>query len=129
LSVTRDKVLVVDDDALIRETIAVLLRARGYAVTCARDGAEAVQAIERHDSSGLPFRLVVLDIHLPVLDGETLLQYLQRRGGSIPVIAMSADRVALDAAAALGAWTTMPKPLDLDQLLSVVSSTLERHTV
>ncbi len=117
-------VLVVEDDRLICEMVAILLRARGCAVEQAHDGLAALQIVEQHLPPAPPLNLILLDVRLPLLDGQDLLGYLRKRGISVPVIAMSSHREALAAAASLGAQATVEKPFDLDQLLALVQRSL-----
>jgi DNA-binding NtrC family response regulator len=63
------RILVVDDEATIRLTLEMLLRRRGYIVTCASNGAEALAAIERQ-----PFDLLLLDLKMPGLSGLDIAQ-------------------------------------------------------
>ena len=58
------RILVVDDEATIRLTLEMLLRRRGYAVTCASNGVEALALIEQQ-----PFALLLLDLKMPGLSG------------------------------------------------------------
>ncbi len=117
----RPVILVVEDDRLMCEMIAVLLRAEGYAPECARDGLEALEAIERHQPPADPISLILLDAHLPILEGEQLLTYLRKRGLKIPVVAISSDAEALATAASLGADATVEKPFTFEHLLGVVT--------
>ena len=123
-NVPKPLVLVVEDDRLICEMVAILLRARGCAVEQAHDGLAALQIVERHLPPASPLSLILLDVRLPLLDGQYLLGYLRKRDISVPVIAMSGHREALATAAALGAQATVEKPFDLDQLLALVHRSL-----
>jgi len=103
--------------------LSVVLRAHGYATERARDGAAALQALESRRGNEPPFQLVLLDLRLPVLDGEKLLIYLQTHYADLPVIVTSGDPAALAAARTLGARVVIEKPLDFDALLALV----DRH--
>ena len=76
--------LVVDDDARLREFIRVNLEMEGYAVREAASAEEALAAIEDQRA-----RLVLLDVVMPGVDGWEMLQRMQERHGSIPVIMFS----------------------------------------
>src|SRR5438067_707890 len=90
----------------------------------ADDVAQAIQAIERHLPPAPPLSLVLLDVRLPVLDGQQILQYLKRRQIKVPVVAISGHPEALADAAALGADSTVEKPFDFQRLLALVQQTV-----
>jgi excisionase family DNA binding protein len=108
-------VLVVDDDAGLREYLRVNLEQAGYSVREAGSGQEALVAIadERPD-------LVLLDVVMPGLDGWQLLRRLEERHGSIPVIMFSGqvDERAAAQATELGARGFIGKPFDSEELLA-----------
>ena len=108
-------VLVVDDDARLREYMRVNLEIEGYTVREA-DGAEsALAAIEDQAPD-----LVLLDVVMPGIDGWQLLQRLQERHGSIPVIMFSGtvDEKSAAEAAERGARGFVGKPFDPQELLT-----------
>jgi two-component system response regulator MprA len=114
-------VLIVEDEAPLRELLAELLREEGYHVAEAADGVEALRILESRDPAR-SIRVVLLDMMLPHLDGAGVLRYLAARGGETPpVIAMSASNERLADARAAGAHLALVKPLDLDQLLDTVA--------
>lgn len=120
------RVLVVEDEPPVRELVADLLRDEGYVVEEARDGAEAIQAIDAYAEASEQACLVLLDMMLPRVDGIGVLRHLADRHLPIPVVAMSASRGALAAAENAGARMTMPKPFDIDELLDVVARNCRR---
>jgi excisionase family DNA binding protein len=108
-------VLVVDDDDRIREYMRVNLEMEGYTVREAAGADEALQAIE----DGAP-DLVLLDVVMPGIDGWQMLQKLQERHGSIPVIMFSGqveERTAGEAEER-GARGFVGKPFDPQELLA-----------
>ncbi len=117
-------VLVVDDDAHIREVARFALAKAGYTVELAHDGACALERIER----GPKFDLIVLDVLMPELDG---LAVCRRLAGRVPIVMLSsrgeeADRVlGLD----LGADDYLAKPFSPRELVSRVAAVLRRATV
>lgn len=115
-------ILVVDDDPAIREIMALALGDEGYAVATAADGAKALRLVER----GLP-SAVLLDLSMPTLDGRGFLRGLVARGIILPVIIISAERDARRAAAELGAAAVLPKPFDLDEMLTTVDRVCHRQ--
>jgi excisionase family DNA binding protein len=113
-SSTGPLVLVVDDDARIREYVRVNLEMEGYLVREASSADEALQAIEDQAPE-----LVLLDVVMPGVDGWQMLQRMQERHGSIPVIMFSGqvdERTASDAEQR-GARGFVGKPFDPQQLI------------
>lgn len=106
------KILIVDDEAVIRTLLTRILKGAGYAVTDAENGVEALEKIgtERFD-------LVLLDIMMPALDGWGVLARLRGRADAPPVLVLSAyaepDRALLE-----GAIGCIRKPFRSSDLLS-----------
>jgi CheY-like chemotaxis protein len=118
--VERDQcyVLVVDDDADTRGALVAILEAEGYQVAEAEHG---LAALERLRESRCPC-VIVLDLFMPKMNGWRFREE-QRRDpslASIPVIVISADPTATRQVTDLGVEAAMTKPLDYDQLLTVV---------
>ena len=108
-------VLVVDDEPAIREVITTLLEDEGYSVRHAKDGLEALDAI-----NGDQIDLIVSDVVMPRLDGASLVRKLRRRGHLMPVVLMSAVCADVD----LPGVRFVPKPFEIDRLLGTVASAL-----
>ena len=107
-------VLVVDDDARLREFMRVNLEMEGYSVREAASADEALDALEDQAPE-----LVLLDVVMPGVDGWQMLQRMQERHGSIPVIMFSGkvdDESAADAESR-GARAFVGKPFDPQQLI------------
>jgi CheY-like chemotaxis protein len=123
------QVLVVDDDAGIRETIRLILEASGYAVAEAHDGAEALERLR----AGTVRYVVVLDYTLPHLDGPTLLRTLEadpalagRHAAALVSARREVDEPELrDLCARLGV-PILPKPFEMDELLDTVAALARR---
>ena len=114
------RILIVDDDPLIREMLATVLRDAGYETTCAADGREA---LELFDAS--PADLVIADILMPDGDGMQAIRKLRRRRPGIKVLAISGGSEMesaryLRAAESFGATRTLVRPFDNRQLLDAV---------
>jgi CheY-like chemotaxis protein len=118
-------VLIVEDDAAIRDLIEDLLRDRGYAVSVAESGIDALEQIREN-----PPDLVVLDLMLPGMNGWTFLEHKAREQNrslaGIPVLVVSASGPkGLGDAQELGAPVYLAKPFDIDHLLHEVERLCE----
>jgi excisionase family DNA binding protein len=107
-------VLIVDDDERVREFVRINLEVEGYAVREAAGAEEALAAIEDQAPA-----LVLLDVVMPGVDGWQMLQRMQERFGSIPVIMFSGkvDETAPGDAERRGASGFIGKPFDPAQLV------------
>ncbi|HEY7908423.1 MAG TPA: response regulator [Thermomicrobiales bacterium] len=108
-------ILVVEDSEEIRDLIADTLTDEGYAVECASNGAEALVAVERDAPA-----LVLLDLHMPVLDGWGFARALTARALHIPIIVLTAATNAARYSKELGAVGCIRKPFALMDLLKTV---------
>jgi len=117
------RLLLVEDDTMIGETVRDVLRAENFAVDWVRDGNAADTALASEQ-----FDLVLLDLGLPRLDGVEVLRRLRARKDATPVLIVTArdavpDRIAgLDA----GADDYVLKPYDLDELLARIRALIRR---
>ena len=116
------KILVVEDDTTVRETLALNLGQEGYAVATAEDG-EAGLNLARSESPDL----VVLDVMLPKLDGLTVCRIL-RRESDVPIILLTARGTETDKIIGLetGADDYIVKPFSLGEFLARVRAALRR---
>jgi CheY-like chemotaxis protein len=114
-------VLVVDDDDLVREAIANLLRAKGYGVSTCENGRQALELLR----GGHWPNLIVLDLLMPHMNGWEFraAQLRDSAWAQIPVITLSADRSAQ--AMSIAAEACLAKPIDADQFLSAIEQALE----
>lgn len=124
---SRLRILVVDDDPANREVAEVILRAAGHTVTLVGDGSDAVRlCIEE----GQLFDLVVMDIAMPVMDGEEATRRLKShpRTRHIPVLCCSAkaSHANQDDGVEAGCDHYLTKPFRRAQLLEAVEETLAR---
>lgn len=113
-------VLVVDDEALIRWSLAEMLGERGYAVTEAGDARMALAAIE---SAERPFDVVLLDYRLPDSADLRLLEKVRRLLPAARVIMITAHNSPelAQGAAALGAYRVISKPFEVESLAALVN--------
>ena len=112
-------VLVVDDEALIRWSVAEMLSERGYLVTEAGDGRTATAAVE---SAAEPFDVVLLDYRLPDSADFRLLERVRRMAPTSQVIMITAHNSPelAQRAAALGAFRVISKPFEVESLAALV---------
>ena len=116
-------ILVVDDDALIRELLSSWLDHRGYGVKTAENGQ---QALEIHQQHG--FDLILLDIMMPDMNGFDVLTALKAAGNTTPVVVMSAltDLKSVVTCIKLGAEDFLSKPIESELLWARINASLEK---
>jgi two-component system, OmpR family, response regulator MprA len=117
------RILVVDDEPAVRDSLARALRLEGYDVELAKDGEEAVDAVGRR----LP-DAVVLDVLMPRLDGIAACRRLRALGDRTPVLMLTARDTVSDRVAGLdaGADDYLVKPFALEELLARLRALLRR---
>ena len=110
-------VLVVDDEADVRESLREFLELFGYEVSTAIDGQDAVSVL----SSSLVPNIVLLDLMMPNMTGQEFMKRRQLLSMSeVPVVVISADRLTEQKTFEMGADGYLLKPIDLDSLLDLI---------
>ncbi len=112
-------ILVVDDEALIRDTLQDFLQSARYTVVAAPDSATALAAYR-----ATPADLVITDMLTPTKNGQQLIADLFHEFPDVKIIAMSASPASLARARQLGVQGTLTKPFELDELLKLVRQLL-----
>lgn len=117
------RLLVVDDDPDVRDSLGRALRSAGYSVTLVSNGGDALDALARS-----PVDLIVLDVLMPVLDGFEVCRRLRERGDRTPVLVLTARYAVDDRVTGLeaGADDYLVKPFALRELLARVQALLRR---
>jgi two-component system phosphate regulon response regulator PhoB len=139
------RILVVEDEELIRETIALALAEEGYEVITAEDGKTALDLIHQIDKVGdlrsgkltpthlaqtvSNFDVIVLDLMLPYLNGLDLCRIIRREGNNIPILMLSAKASETDRVVGLevGADDYLTKPFGMRELVARCRALLRRH--
>lgn len=118
------RLLLVEDDLMIGESVATGLRREGFAVDWVRDGRAADTALTVES-----FDLLLLDLGLPALSGLDVLKGLRARGGKLPVLILTARDTVTDKVQGLdaGADDYVVKPFDLAELSARIRALLRRH--
>jgi two-component system, OmpR family, response regulator MprA len=119
----RERLLVVDDDPDVRDSLERALRHAGYAVATAAHGGDALAAVARS-----PVDLIVLDVLMPIVDGFAACQRLRERGDATPILVLTARDAVDDRVTGLevGADDYLVKPFALRELLARVHALLRR---
>jgi two-component system, NtrC family, response regulator AtoC len=119
-------ILIVDDEPMVQQSVAEVLRDAGHRVTAASDGAEALAQVTSH-----VYDVVVADIRLPKVDGLTLFRRVKKEAPSTDVILITGYGAVAEAVAALkeGAHDYLTKPIDLEEILLRLQRIDERRQI
>jgi len=119
----RFKILVIDDEPILRESLEVALKVSGYEVISARTGEEGLEQFRKENPD-----LILLDHWLPGINGDEVLRRIKEEGPEIPIIIMTAQG-SIEMAVNLmkmGAFDFLVKPFELDQVEDLIKKGLER---
>ena len=118
------KILVVDDDPIIRDMMVDILSLEGYSIDTARHGLEAMEILRGEESY-----LVFLDVMMPVLDGKEVCAILeaepQLRNRHFIVLMSAVDKLAEVSSLIKNVDATMPKPFSVDDVVGIVLPYME----
>ncbi|MGZ4506874.1 MAG: response regulator [Blastococcus sp.] len=117
-------VLVVEDEPQLRRTLSLNLQARGYRVSDAATGSDALQT-----SRELRPDVIVLDLGLPDMDGLEVIRRIREGAGALPIIVLSARSASQEKVAALdlGATDYVTKPFDMEELAARLRAATRRQ--
>jgi two-component system phosphate regulon response regulator PhoB len=127
------RVLLVEDEELIRETIALALSEEGYEVVTAGDGRKGLELACRAGESNRPelmnFDLIILDLMLPYVNGLDLCRLVRREENSVPILILSAKGSETDRVVGLevGADDYLTKPFGMRELIARCRALQRRH--
>jgi two-component system OmpR family response regulator len=121
-----EMILIVDDEAGVRELLGDALRIAGFETSTASDGMSALTAIRNKKPD-----LLIIDINMPLMDGFELVERLRSTGDNTPALMLSAraDRVDVTRGLTLGADDYVTKPFGLEELLLRVKAILRRSQI
>ena len=119
------RILVVDDDRAVRESLRRSLAFNGYQVDLAEDGQKALEAVDARRPDAM-----VLDVMMPRLDGLSVCRRMREAGDALPILVLTARDAVSDRVAGLdaGADDYLPKPFALEELLARLRALLRRRT-
>ena len=117
------RILLVEDDLILSETLSELLQTQGYEVTLATTGNQALEVTYENS-----FEIMLFDVNIPDFDGFELLKILRESGNSIPCIFLTSlsDIASLSRGFEVGADDYLKKPFDFDELLVRIQAVLRK---
>ena len=118
------RVLVIDDDGIMRSMLEQLLKQDAHRVKCAADGKRALKLLDKH-----LFDLIVTDLVMPEIEGGEMIKVIRAINKAIPIIAISGGarndpRSDLETARCFGATRTFQKPFENSRFLAAVRECL-----
>ena len=121
-----NKILIIDDDKSIRDTLNIFLSENGFKIITADSAEQGLDLLEKENPE-----LIICDLKLPKLSGLDVLKKLNEYDAAIPVIIMTAygDSQTTIKAIQLGAYDYIEKPLDIDRLNVIIKRALEEKKI
>lgn len=131
-AINQERILIVDDEDLIRETVALALTEEGYQVDTASSGHQALELLLPQGNSGrrdLTFNLAILDLMLPGINGLDLCRMVRHSSLDLPILILSAKGSETDRVVGLelGADDYLAKPFGMRELVARCRALLRRH--
>lgn len=112
----RPRVLIVDDDDALADSLRTALADEGYAVATARHGAAALELIATHEPA-----ILIVDLRMPIMDGRSFIeQYRRVAKHPRPIVVLTGARDGREAADALGVDGFVAKPFELPELAATL---------
>jgi two-component system chemotaxis response regulator CheY len=122
------RILVVDDEPYIRQTVRLLLTRAGYEVVEAGDGEEAIKVLDADDNAS-KIDAILCDLQMPNVDGAQALAYFRTHYLSVPLVILTGapDFVLTDVLMKQGATDYLLKPVSDKRLLQVIREAVRLH--
>ena len=116
------KILVAEDSSVIQNLTKKILSLQNYQISAVKNGAQVIEKLKAE-----PFDLILLDIHMPVMDGIECAKAVRSLPSSVPIIAITgnANNYTMDDFKNAGINGYLPKPLNYDTLVETVKSYIE----
>ena len=113
------RILVAEDSSVILNLTRKILGQKNYEIETVKNGQEVLKSL-----SASPFDLILLDIHMPKMDGMECAQEIRKSDQDIPIIAISgnANNYTMKDFKSVGINDYLPKPLNYDQMLEMVNN-------
>lgn len=131
LVIHNNRILVVEDEDLIRDMITMALEEEGYEVICASSGQEALNLIQDEETNNLNSKvsLIVLDLMLPQVNGLDICRVLRYKGNIVPILILSAKASETDRVIGLevGADDYLTKPFSMRELVARCRALIRRQ--
>ncbi|MBE9155898.1 response regulator transcription factor [Nodosilinea sp. LEGE 06152] len=132
LSGGQERILIIDDEDLIRETVAMALNEQGYQVITAESGQRALELIfpaAKEGLAGLRVDLAIVDLMLPGVNGLDICRLMRHHNLDIPILILSAKGAEMDRVVGLevGADDYLPKPFGMRELIARCRALLRRQ--
>jgi two-component system phosphate regulon response regulator PhoB len=131
-SIATNRILVVEDEDIIRDMVVLALEEEGYEVIIAKEGRSALNLLQNLDSSAseLPFDLIVLDLMLPQVNGLDICRLVRYQGNIVPILILSAKASETDRVLGLevGADDYLTKPFSMRELVARCRALLRRQS-
>lgn len=125
---TTSRILIIDDEKAVRETLRDFLISAGHLVELAENGREALELMEDRDAA---FDLIIMDVFMPEVDGIELVQILAERESHPPIITISGGggvvppNWSVKLTEVFGVAYSLTKPIDMSLFLNTVEQALE----
>jgi len=123
------RILVVEDEELIREMVVLALKEQGYEVITATDGRTALSLLKTPEANDPIVDLVILDLMLPQINGLDICRLLRHQGNTVPILILSAKASETDRVLGLevGADDYLTKPFSMQELVARCRALLRRQ--
>ena len=124
MTTDKSSILIIDDDANLRKTLADILAAKGYQTLTAKDGAEGLSLLQQHT-----VHLALVDLRLPDISGLEVLKMIRADHPHTEAIILTGNATLDSAIEATnkGAFSYLQKPYDIDQLMLHIKHAIEKQ--